>query len=166
MSHYIKASRAGTILSQKSPNLDESAFISFRDMGSPKLDLSKFGDAPALSLVVDDLNNDQLSLFERFVFDRCASESFQKILNDKQQKQTWPFMPFTPYHANQIITFAKGVGYSKNIYVFCEYGRSRSVTVASWLKENLFPGFGLEISREDAVINTRIKSILNRVHGG
>lgn len=121
------------------------------------------GALPVLHLEVSDINDEHLSWAWRFIANHSKSEKSVSYVSNQLSKD-WPTIPFTPNHAATIIEFAESIGFSRNIHVCCSYGRSRSVTVAKFLAEYLFPGFDLRVSRTDARINPRIYRLLKKTY--
>lgn len=85
----------------------------------------------SLKLFFNDVNNEQLSVFEKFIFNR--EENIYNLFV-KCKKKVKPFygLPFTENHAKQIKNF---IDLDKDILVHCEYGHSRSVAVASYFQQ-------------------------------
>lgn len=164
MIRTIYTNRIGTVF-EKKPPLHASAFIWLHDLGAPMPHADMFEGASSLLVPTDDIFDEQLTFSERIIFDCCKSKRRYEFAKNLCNKKSWPAIPFTDYHASQIIDFARDIGFDKDIYVFCEYGRSRSVTVANFLKQYMFPGYELKLSRNDARINPRIHRILTRVYG-
>jgi predicted protein tyrosine phosphatase len=139
---------------------DRDALIIMTDPGDPVPRIvSDPGLLPVLHLEISDINDELIPWFWKLVSDRCRSkETLQKV--KKGLSKDWPTVPFTPLHAKAIIDFAVAIGFDRNIHVCCNYGRSRSVTVAQFMGNFLFPGYDLRISRVDSRINPRIHTIL------
>lgn len=157
--HFVVAYGKGGLDIQKY-NAKTDALIILTDPNdpTPKITIDPSG-VPVLHLQFSDISDQHMPWVWRFAADHCKSG---RVLNfiSKRLSGDWPTIPFTPLHAQAIIDFASNIGFDRSIHVCCTYGRSRSVTVAQFLTDTLFPGFELRISRHDARINTRIRRIL------
>lgn len=119
----------------------------------------------SLLVAFDDVNDDSLSFFERQISNNIRSE-FALNIYSRLFYSAWPCIPFTPHHARIITEFAKFApsGHEKNWHIHCEYGRSRSVAVAMFLKF-LFPKHELILQRDVSRPNPRIYRILCKEYG-
>jgi predicted protein tyrosine phosphatase len=142
---------------------DKDVIISVSDFANKPIITQK--DVRALHLNFDDINDNSLSKKEIFVGNRLRTEyminKFLFIFNEG-----WPVLPFTPFHAKNIIDFviATPDAFNKNWHINCEYGRSRSVSVAIFLSQ-MFPNNEVVLARDVSRPNTRVLRILNKEWG-
>lgn len=161
MKKIITYTKGGIKDAKLEPKTD--VIISLTDYANkPVLFSSEFR---TLSLSFDDVNDDTLSKTEQFVANRLTKEKhisrFSFIFNEG-----WPVMPFTPYHAKEIIRFIEETGssFEKNWHIHCEYGRSRSVAIALFLSQ-MFPKNELILMRDVSRPNRRVMRLLNKEWG-
>lgn len=140
---------------------ESDAIIMLHDSSDRRIYQQPGTDIPILHLFVDDIKNEDMSMDERIYANLCKTE---RTTNWLYQYTTngWPTQPMTPWHARQIIEFAYSIGFMRNIHVYCHYGRSRSVTVATFLNQFMFPAFNIEFSRNDARTNNRFHQLLEK----
>ena len=122
-------------------------------------------DLTLLLVEFDDVYDDALGSFERCISNNVKSE-FALSMYARLFRSVWPCIPFTPYHARLIVDFARFAsrGHEKNWHIHCEYGRSRSVSVAMFLTF-LFPKHELVLQRDVARPNPRVYRILCKEYG-
>lgn len=121
------------------------------------------GALPVLHLEFSDISDTHIPWIWRQVSNHCRTNSSVSFV-EKRLSSDWPTIPFSPFHAQLILEFARGIGFNRNIHICCNYGRSRSVTIAQFLASFMFPGFELRISRTDSRINTRVHKIMIKEH--
>lgn len=144
-------------------NPDKDVIISITDFANKPLQIQD--DIRILALKFDDINDRSLSITERLIANNLRSNymisKFLFVFNEG-----WPILPFTPYHAKSIIDFIISTprSFEKNWHIHCEYGRSRSVSVALFLS-NMFPQHELVLARDVSRPNTRVLRMLNKEWG-
>lgn len=90
--------------------------------------------AEKLLLLFNDLDDCQLSSWEYFVFEYSepVGRMVEKML---KQKNSYYGIPFLPSQAKKIIDFLDSN--DKDVVIHCEYGRSRSHSVALFLESHM-----------------------------
>lgn len=116
-----------------------------------------------LHLFFDDIKNEELNHIDTFLSNMAHTKQHTAWLKDFLSNG-WPTLPMTPWHAQKIVNFAYSVGFEKDIYISCHYGRSRSVTIATFLKQYMFPSFDIEFSRKSIRTNNRMIKLLNNAY--
>lgn len=160
---FIKTYTKGGLLSETlNPNND--IVISVTDFANKPIKF-KNPKVATCHLQFDDMLDISLSKTERFFADRIKIlkhiELFHKIFGSG-----WPYMPFTHYHAEKIIEFTvlRNRDFNKNWHIHCEYGRSRSASLAIFLKQ-IYPNHELILKRDVSSPNPRVLRILNKHYG-
>lgn len=142
---------------------EKDILISIQDFTNKKL--KKEFNSKSLDLYFDDINDSTLNRLQVFAANRISKDKHISKYSFLFGKG-WPIMPFTPYHASLIIDFIENTPrpYEKNWHIHCEYGRSRSVAIAMFMKI-LFPKHKIILTRDVSRPNKRVLKLLLKEWG-
>lgn len=143
---------------------DTDVIISIRDTNSNQ---AKFpDDISILDLEFDDVSHLQVDKKTLTLCETAISNKEVEKVKKLASKNQYPTLPMCYYHADLLEKFIyENVGFSRNIHINCTYGRSRSVAIAKFLSDFIFPTHKLEISREDSRVNPWVYKLLMKKFG-